>query len=110
MTIFASIQNLPILMMGIIGLLFLVALLEQRRNTRASIFSAWNVGAVILLLVLWGIFSTLSRLLLSFALPWGFIEELNFRDGTVDVAAYVLTLVVALILDHRRDSQSIHLT
>ena len=110
MTIFASIQNLPILLMGIIGLMLLVYLLEQRRNTRGVFFSIWNIGAVILLLVQWGIFSTLLQLLLSLTLPWGFIEKLNFRDAIVDVVAYVLTLCVAVILNQRRDWQSPHPT
>jgi hypothetical protein len=109
MTIFASIQNLPILLMGIIGLMLLVFLLEQRRNPRESFLSIWNVGAVVLLLVLWGIFSTLLQLLRSFVIPWGSIEELNFRDAMVDVVAYALTLFVAIVLDERRDSDNMHL-
>ncbi len=100
-TSFASLLNLPILLMGTIGFILLVVLLNQPRRTREPHYWAMNGLSVVVLFMGWIVISTLLRF---FTYVGGTIEEIYFREALADAVAYALIVGFAFAFDKRRSS------
>lgn len=99
MTSFASLVNLPMLLIGTVGLILLVILLGRRREIRGPYYWAGSGLIVVLLFVGWGILSTVLRAL---TYSGGTIEYIYFQEAIVDVVAYAVTFCLALIIEKYR--------
>lgn len=101
MTSFASLVNLPMLVIGIAGLILLAILAGRRRETLGPNYWAGSGLIIILLFVGWGILSTFLRLVFYVG---GTIEEIIFRDAIADIVAYALIVILALLIEKYRKS------
>ena len=99
MTSFASLVNLPMLVIGTTGLILLIIQAGRRRESRGPYYWAGSGLIVILLFVGWGILSTYLRFLFYVG---GTIEEIIFRDAIADIVAYALTVFFALLIEKYR--------
>lgn len=99
MTSFASLFNLPMLVIGTAGLILLVILSGRRRETRGQYFWAGSGLIVVLMFVGWAILSTVLRVL---TYSGGTIEEIYFREAIVDVVAYAVIFCIMLVIEKYR--------
>jgi hypothetical protein len=98
MTSFASLLNIPMLIMGLIGYILLVVLLEQQKELKGPNYWRWNSFTVLFLFGMWGVLSTLIRFLIY---TGGTIEEIYFKDAIADVVAYAITIGFAYARDKK---------
>jgi hypothetical protein len=87
------------LVIGTAGLILLLILSGRRRKTSNPYYWAVSGFIVILLFVLWGLFSTYFRFLFY---EGGTIDEIYFRDAMADIVAYAVIVCLALIIEQRR--------
>lgn len=99
MTSFASLVNLPMLVIGTAGLILLIILAGLRRKSRGPYYWAGSGLIVILLFVGWGFLSSYFRYLFYVG---GSIEDIIFRDAMADIVAYAVTVCLVLLIEKYR--------
>ena len=99
MTSFASLVNLPMLLIGAAGLILLVILAGRRGESRGPNYWAGSGLIVILLFVGWAILSSVLRAL---TYSGGTIEEIYFQEAIMDIIAYAVIFCLGLLIERYR--------